>query len=356
MMEYFAAHAHVPGARQISGRDKRVTVLLPTDQIRMTLESQPLVPGSWLLEALSEVTTALDSIDYGDGFSPSVAALSAAIERAIPVLEERAIEPDESIDEIVADLERSLFISIVAPLTAHNPILPLVDKWTNEHQRFLQGHVRSDAGHYFDIRTLAAVDEPGPGRVHMQHLVSACDAGMTSFVAGASQQSVEHHPEIQAVVYAQWFAYAFAIWEEQFRGRLSKYWDSQTDEKIRRSDILVDYFGDIRLIRNDVVHNKGICEESANTVVLRWGFVEGQPIEITAAQMISLVDLFPYTELRTPPITKPSAGHKSVPGRLDAHLLEDVKDRARELGFSDNQLNAAAFSSWLEATAAQPLS
>ncbi|MFV0494308.1 MAG: hypothetical protein ACK5M9_04620, partial [Mycobacterium sp.] len=31
MMEYFAAHAHVPGARQISGRDKRVTVLLSTD-------------------------------------------------------------------------------------------------------------------------------------------------------------------------------------------------------------------------------------------------------------------------------------------------------------------------------------
>lgn len=133
MMEYFAAHAHVPGARQISGRDKRVTVLLPTDQIRMTLESQPLVPGSWLSEALCEVTTALDSIDYGDGFISSVAALSAAIEKAIPVLEERAIEPDESIDEIVADLERSLFISIVAPLTAHNPILPLVDKWTNEH-------------------------------------------------------------------------------------------------------------------------------------------------------------------------------------------------------------------------------
>lgn len=356
MMDYFAAHARVPGARQISGRDKRVAVLLPTDQIRMTRESQPLAPGTWLAEALDDVTTALDSIDYGDGFISSVTALSAAIEKAMPILEKRAIEPDESIDEIVADLERSLFISIVAPLTAHNPILPLVDNWTNEHQRFLQGHVRSDVGHYFDVRTLTSVDEPGPGRVHMQHLVSACDAGMTSFVAGASQQSVEHHPEIQAVVYAQWFAYAFAIWEEQFRGRLAKYWDSQTDEKIRRSDILVDYFGDIRLIRNDVVHNKGICDESADTVVLRWGFVEGQSIEISAVQMISLIDLFPYAELRTAPTPQPPVGLKSVPGRLNAHLLEDVKDRARDLGLSDNELNAAAFSSWLEATAAQPSS
>lgn len=73
------------------------------------------------------------------------------------------------------------------------------------NERSLQGNAPSDMGHYFAVRTLSCVDEPGPGRVHMQHLVSACDAGMTSFVAGASQQSVEHHPEIQAVVYAQWF-------------------------------------------------------------------------------------------------------------------------------------------------------
>ena len=349
MMELFAANAHKPGVRQISERDKRVTALLPTDQIRMTLESQPLVPGSWLAEALSEVTTALDNIDYGDGFVPSIAALSASIEKAIPFLEGRVIEPDESVDEIVADLERALYISIVAPLTAHNQILPLVDKWTTEHQRFLQGHRPTDMGHYFAVRTLSAVDEAGPGRVHMQHVVSACDAGMTSFVAGASRQSVKHHPEIQSVVYAQWFTYAFAIWEEQFRGRLAKYWDSQTEEKIRRSDILVDYFGDIRLIRNDVVHNKGICDESANTVVLQWGFVEGQPIEINAEQMISLIDLFPSNELRTAPTPQPSAGLKSVPGRIDAQLLEDINGRSRELGLSDNELIAAAFTSWLEA-------
>ncbi|MDT5304306.1 MAG: hypothetical protein QOG79_8033 [Mycobacterium sp.] len=172
---------------------------------------------------------------------------------------------------------------------------------------------------------------------------------MTSFVAGASQQSVEHHPEIQAVVYAQWFTYAFAIWEEQFRGRLAKYWDSQTEAKISRADILVDYFGDIRLIRNDFVHNKGLCDESANAGVLQWKFVKGQPIEVSAEQMISLIDLFPYDELRTAPTPQPSAGLKSVPGRLDAKLLEDVKDRARELGLSDNELNAAAYSSWLDA-------
>ncbi|WP_244986695.1 hypothetical protein [Mycobacterium marinum] len=264
MMEMYAAHAHEPGVRQISERDRRVTALIPTDQILMTLESQPLTPGTWLADALSEVTTALENLDYGDDFVPRLRALSSAIEKAIPVLEEWIVEPDEPVDEIVADLERALLISILSPLTAHNPILPLVDKWTNDHQRFLQGHLPSDVGHYFSVGTLTYVDEPGPGRVHMQHLVSACDGGMTSFAPGSKLESFENHPEIQTVVYAQWFAYIFAVWEEQFRGRLAEYWDSTTANKIRRSDILNDYFGDIRLIRNDFVHNqrylRRICE------------------------------------------------------------------------------------------------
>ncbi len=48
MIQYFAAHAHVPGARQISGRDKRVAAMLPLDQLMLTRESQPLALNSWL--------------------------------------------------------------------------------------------------------------------------------------------------------------------------------------------------------------------------------------------------------------------------------------------------------------------
>jgi len=318
----------------------------------MTRESQPLAPGSWLAEALVDVTTAMDNIVYDDGFAASVQSLLSAIESAIPILEEQATEPDASADEIIADLERALLISLVPTLTAHNGLLRAEGEWSGQHQRFLQGHLETDLGHYLAVRTFGFVDEPGPGRVHMQHVVSACDAGMTLFVAGAGHANVEHYPEIRAITYAQWFTYVFAIWEEQFRGRLAKFWDSQMDEKIRRSDVLVDYFGDIRLIRNDFVHNKGICEYSANAVVLQWNFVADQPIEITTDQMISLIGLFPYDDLRRPPTPQPSSGLKSAPGRIDAHLLEDVKDRARQLGLSENELADAAFSQWLEATTA----
>lgn len=351
-IEMYLANAHRPGVRQISERDKRITVVLPLDQITLTHESQPLTPGTWLAETLSGVIAAANAITYDDGFINSVAALLSAIKQAIPTLEAEETEGESSVDEIIADLERALLVSLAVTLTAHGTILPKESEWTTQHQRFLNGH-RSDIGHYLDVAMLRFVDEPGPGRIHMQHLVSACDAGMSTFAAGASGiASVNHHPEILAVSYAQWFAYIFAIWEEQFRGRLARFWDAQLDSKIRRSDILVDYFGDIRLIRNDFVHNKGICDESANVVALQWPFAEGQPIEIEPRHMISLITFFPYQDLRTPPTPQPSAGLKSTPGRVDAHLLEDVQQRARATGLSDNELASAAYSQWLQSNSA----
>ncbi len=348
----YLANAHRRGVRQISERDKRITVVLPLDQIALTHESQPLAPGTWLAETLSGVIAAANDIAYDDGFIDSVTALLSAIEQAIPALEAQETEPDSSVDEIVADLERALLVSLVVTLTAHGAILPKEGEWTSQHQRFLNGH-RSDLGHYLEVSTLRFVDEPGPGRIHMQHVVSTCDAGMTAFAAGAvGIAGVDHHPEILAVSYAQWFAYIFAIWEEQFRGRLAKFWDAQLDSKIRRSDILVDYFGDIRLIRNDFVHNKGVCDESANVVLLQWNFIKGQPIEIEPNQMISLITFFPHGDLRTPPTPQPPSGLKGAPGRVDAQLLEDVQQRARALGLSDNELASAAYSQWLQSNSA----
>jgi hypothetical protein len=54
-IEMFAANAHQPGVRIISERDRRIMIVLPMDQLALTLESQPLAPGSWLAETLSDV-------------------------------------------------------------------------------------------------------------------------------------------------------------------------------------------------------------------------------------------------------------------------------------------------------------
>ncbi|SLI54513.1 Uncharacterised protein [Mycobacteroides abscessus subsp. bolletii] len=341
---------------RVSGKSayetKKVLVLLPLDQMELTLASQPLVQGSWLAETLGDVADLLKGVVYDGRWHESVTRLLAAVDAVIPVLETRATEPDASIDEIVDELERALLISLIVTMTAHNTIITKESEWTAEHQRSIQGGNCSDPGHYLNVKTLGFVDQPGPGRVHMQDLVSALNGGMTLIAFGADHASVDNYPEVQSVSYASWFAYAYALWEEQFRGRIAKCFDSPAS-RIRKSDVLVDYFGDIRLIRNDFVHNKRICKESVETAVLKWGLLSDEPIEVTAEQMFSLIDLFPRDELRKQPPPRAPSGRKPSPGWLDAHILEGVRQRARELGLSDNELADSAFTAWLNATDSQ---
>ena len=144
-------------------------------------------------------------------------------------------------------------------------------------------------------------------------------------MAGTSPSNVEHYPELQSVVYAQWFAYLHAIWDEQFRGRIAKYFDDPS-ERIRRRDIVNDFFGDIRLIRNDFVHNKGIADEAVNVKLLQWGFSKGNALDITSEQMISVIDLFPRDELAVKPTPLPAPNRKNVPGSIDPDVLDDFLD------------------------------
>lgn len=334
------------GARVLGEQEHKIMTLLARDYIDLTLESQPLTPGSWLETTLRDVIQSREQFAYGDKFSDSLTSLINALETAMPLLEAHATEPDASIDDIADELEQALLISLIVTMTSHNAIVAMVSEWEEPHQRFLQGH-GADPGHYLDVQTLKTTAMSGHGRVHMQRLSSAFDAGTSIWMAGAARETIDNYPESQSFAYAQWFTYAFALWEEQFRGRIAAYFDNLSDEKIRRSDVLVPYFGDLRLIRNDFVHNKGICKEATNTQVLRWTFVPGKPLEITPMQMMSLVESFPHDELRTAPIPQPPGDAAKIGGKIDPQLHEDVTSRANELGINDNQLLAAALTDWL---------
>ena len=270
-----ATEQGMQGVRVISERDQRIMTALARDAIDLTLESQPLTPGSWLETTLRPVTDARDQFAYGAEFDTSLKALIDTIEAAMPLLDANATEPDAPIDEIADELEQALLISLIVTLTSHNALLGMVSEWEPSHHRFLQGHLDEDPVHWFDVKTFKTTKAGGHGRVHMQRLASALDAGTSIWMAGASRETVDNYPESQSFAYAQWFTYAFALWEEQFRGRIAQYFNSRMDNKIRPSDVLIPYFGDIRLIRNDFVHNKGICKESADTQVLRFAFTPG---------------------------------------------------------------------------------
>lgn len=268
---YAEAAARMQGVRVISDRDKDVMTGIARDNIQLTLKSQNLGGESNLAHALAPIAKAMNDFSLGDQFSTSLRALITSIEDALPLLEEQMAENDATPEEIIGELERALLISLAVTLTSHNVLVQKVEEWERPHQRFLQGLEPTDVGHYLDVKTLTYAETAGAGRIHMQDLVSAINGGAMIWMAGAGRETVDSYPEAQAVAYAQWFSHAFSLWDEQFRGRLAASFDKQPSERIRGNDIRHDYFGDIRRIRNDFVHNKGICKDSAQLKRLEWG-------------------------------------------------------------------------------------
>jgi hypothetical protein len=93
----------------------------------------------------------------------------------------------------------------------------------------------------------------------------------------------------------QWAAFVYDEWESWVRPRLA---DAHgCDVK----DIEVAVFGDLRRIRNDIIHNGGTASEewTGKCRVLRW-FVPGHAIAIKAKHVAEFMALVPLDDLRKP--------------------------------------------------------
>ena len=76
----------------------------------------------------------------------------------------------------------------------------------------------------------------------------------------------------------------FQFWEEEFRPRLAQL------RRISTSEIQSDEWGDLRILRNSIIHNKGIAtSDVARMKVFPW-FSSGVPISITKEQLKVLIE------------------------------------------------------------------
>lgn len=87
----------------------------------------------------------------------------------------------------------------------------------------------------------------------------------------------------------QWIVGMSTGWEHEFRPRLADAHGCATDR------ITHDVFGDLRHMRNDVVHHHGIAQadESGRCKTLQWSTV-GQPIEVRGQQYADFVRQLPF--------------------------------------------------------------
>jgi len=94
----------------------------------------------------------------------------------------------------------------------------------------------------------------------------------------------------------QWVVYVFTAWEHGFRPRLA------AAHGCEASELTYPLFGDLRLLRNDVVHHHGIAtaEWTGRCEVLRW-FQAGEELRIKGEHLEEFVRRFPWAEMQNGP-------------------------------------------------------
>ncbi|MCF3939564.1 hypothetical protein [Gordonia tangerina] len=329
-----------------------------SDSIKLAAEADPPIDGTPLAVQLERVIERASNLDPAADFEATFRSLLEAIRDVLPGLRGTVVDDVQSAKDIVTELERSFMVSLTVSMTAHTTTLAWVKEWENAHMEYLRGK-RADIGHY---RTMRATNvdpenpykwmpeppnfwaaEPGPDRIHVQHLIAAIHSGSNMMVAGTGMRSFDYYPEVQTIQYGQWFAYMHAVWEEQFRRQLADLWSRglpEGEQPFKPSDIVNDFFGDIRLIRNDFVHNKGEVLESVNLKCLGWDLKPGEAIKIEVERMVELMGKFPRVELLEPP-SRPATDQKAkvqprknMPGSGKTELVDQFQHI-----ISSNQLN-----------------
>jgi hypothetical protein len=104
---------------------------------------------------------------------------------------------------------------------------------------------------------------------------------------------VESNGPVETRLGHQWIVFLYELWEHEYRPRLAKIHSRALEDE--RYDLL----GDLRHLRNDVVHHGGIAT-SGNTgrcVLLRHWFNPGDVVRLEGRHFDEFFRLFPWTDL-----------------------------------------------------------
>ncbi len=111
----------------------------------------------------------------------------------------------------------------------------------------------------------------------------------------ALEEIVPHGP-VDMRLGRQWLVSMFAAWEHDFRQRLA------VAHGVEHDSIVVPLFGDLRLLRHDVLHCRGIAtsDHAGRCQLLRW-FQVGDEIQIRGDHHLDFVAQIPWDKMRAGP-------------------------------------------------------
>ncbi|WP_326545187.1 hypothetical protein QGN32_15165 [Mycolicibacterium sp. ND9-15] len=292
-----------------------------------------------LLAILQPVADAIRSFDRKSDLIPQIDHFLEVVAEAKGQLNIEAMTPHTA-DEIISDMERALKITLLVAGTSHVGPMSLIDQEIGERARAIsRGEDR--AAKYFDFATSKLTDAPSAKTISLADFAAIVDLGPATSWDEVLQPDPADQPPLMKQFAAQAVVEFFTEWEEYYRPALAAALGCSED------DIRIDYFGDLRNMRHDYVHNRGICRNSARNKVLKW-FTKGEVMIPTPANYLELLTAFPAEQLRIkpPPFVKE---RKRVEANATAGLVDEFEKIADTNGLSKDAALDQALTEWLAA-------
>jgi hypothetical protein len=222
-----------------------------------------------------------------------------------------------TVDEIIAEMLLSLKTSLLIAGTGSLGSMTVIAQELARRHLSFKDEIALPLRQY-DFATNTMVDNPSKTTLSLAAIKAIVDPERRTTGGDGPPPTVLKQFAAQVIVDF------YTDWEEYYREALA---DAHHCSKY---DFQIDYFGDISRMRQDYVHNRGICSNAAHSTQLTW-FAKGDLMIPTPDNYVQLLTDFPADELRQKPSPRTTGrGKLSIRASLPvAREFEELAGSAR---------------------------
>lgn len=324
-----------PGGRLHQLYYRLITQVVSTPFLQLWSSDPPRDPT--LLRVLQPIADAVATLSPDRDVLPQWENIAAVVSAARHALDTEPMgEP--TVDEIIADILSSLRTTVLISCIGQQGAIRLI---TEELVRHVGSFVNATTVplRYYDIPTKAFVDRESPTTLSLAGFKYHANRDTQASDSSDIKLLPESPPAVARQFAAQSIVSFFTDWDEHYRTELANAHDC------RPGDFQIDYFGDLKSMRHDYVHNRGICKSSARCQRLKW-FSRGDLMIPTPQNFVELITAFPADELRQKPSPRePGTVRLSI--STTASVVREFESLAARSDESPSDVLEQALSEWI---------
>jgi hypothetical protein len=205
-----------------------------------------------LQQALQPVYDAENGFTPYEELEPQIDRCLEAVAAARQALSDGS-DSAPTAEQIIADMEMWLKVNLLVAGTSHLGPMKVIDDEIAKQAEPVKSGLRLPPRH-FDFATGEVVNVRTETSIPLAVFAASVDPAIASSWAEVLQPDPADQPWIMKQFAAQLIVTFYTEWEEYYRPALAKALGCEPEA------IRLDYFGDVRNMRQDYVHTRGICQ------------------------------------------------------------------------------------------------